>query len=277
MNANGRRFDTGKLVIYLLVSLFASLSLFPFYWSALLATQDTRSIMGMSLRFGSHLLENYRGLEQQVPFTRSLINTLYVTAMATLTSVLVSAAAGYAFSVYQFKGKKVLFTTLMLTMMVPSVVNLVPYFFVIKSVGLLDQFAAVWLPAGVNIFGIFLVRQYVSSSLPSEILDSARMDGLNELQIFLRIGLPLMRPTLLTVAIVVVVDTWNNFMLPLVALQSPDKQILQLVLRSLSGATATPWNLVMTGSFLAIVPLLIAFIFSSKQMMESLTRGAVKG
>lgn len=277
MNANGRRLDTGKLVIYLLVSLFASLSLFPFYWSALLATQDTRSIMGMSLRFGSHLLENYLGLEQQVPFTRSLINTLYVTAMATLTSVLVSAAAGYAFSVYQFKGKKVLFTTLMLTMMVPSVVNLVPYFFVIKSVGLLDQFAAVWLPAGVNIFGIFLVRQYVSSSLPSEILDSARMDGLNELQIFLRIGLPLMRPALLTVAIVVVVDTWNNFMLPLVALQSPDKQILQLVLRSLSGATATPWNLVMTGSFLAIVPLLIAFIFSSKQMMESLTRGAVKG
>jgi multiple sugar transport system permease protein len=266
-----------RLVIYLLVSLFASLSLFPFYWSALLATQDTRSIMGMSLRFGSHLLENYRGLEQQVPFTRSLLNTLYVTAMATLTSVLVSAAAGYAFSVYQFKGKKVLFTTLMLTMMVPSVVNLVPYFFVIKSVGLLDQFAAVWLPAGVNIFGIFLVRQYVSSSLPSEILDSARMDGLNELQIFLRIGLPLMRPALLTVAIVVVVDTWNNFMLPLVALQSPDKQILQLVLRSLSGATATPWNLVMTGSFLAIVPLLIAFIFSSKQMMESLTRGAVKG
>lgn len=277
MNANGRRFDTGKLVIYLLVSLFASLSLFPFYWSALLATQDTRSIMGMSLRFGSHLLENYSGLEQQVPFTRSLLNTLYVTAMATLTSVLVSAAAGYAFSVYQFKGKKVLFTTLMLTMMVPSVVNLVPYFFVIKSVGLLDQFAAVWLPAGVNIFGIFLVRQYVSASLPSEILDSARMYGLNELQIFLRIGLPLMRPALLTVAIVVVVDTWNNFMLPLVALQSPDKQILQLVLRSLSGATATPWNLVMTGSFLAIVPLLIAFIFSSKQMMESLTRGAVKG
>ena len=277
MIAEGRRFDTGKLVIYLLVSLFASLSLFPFYWSALLATQDTRSIMGMSLRFGSHLLENYQGLEQQVPFTRALLNTLYVTAMATLTSVLVSAAAGYAFSVYQFKGKKVLFTTLMLTMMVPSVVNLVPYFFVIKSVGLLDQFAAVWLPAGVNIFGIFLVRQYVSSSLPSEILDSARMDGLNELQIFLRIGLPLMRPALLTVAIVVVVDTWNNFMLPLVALQSPDKQILQLVLRSLSGATATPWNLVMTGSFLAIVPLLIAFIFSSKQMMESLTRGAVKG
>lgn len=277
MIAEGRRFDTGKLVIYLLVSLFASLSLFPFYWSALLATQDTRSIMGMSLRFGNHLLENYRGLEQQVPFTRSLLNTLYVTAMATLTSVLVSAAAGYAFSVYQFKGKKVLFTTLMLTMMVPSVVNLVPYFFVIKSVGLLDQFAAVWLPAGVNIFGIFLVRQYVSSSLPSEILDSARMDGLNELQIFLRIGLPLMRPALLTVAIVVVVDTWNNFMLPLVALQSPDKQILQLVLRSLGGATATPWNLVMTGSFLAIVPLLIAFIFSSKQMMESLTRGAVKG
>ncbi|MGO4742213.1 carbohydrate ABC transporter permease [Serratia quinivorans] len=277
MIAEGRRFDTGKLVIYLLVSLFASLSLFPFYWSALLATQDTRSIMGMSLRFGSHLLENYRGLEQQVPFTRALLNTLYVTAMATLTSVLVSAAAGYAFSVYQFKGKKVLFTTLMLTMMVPSVVNLVPYFFVIKSVGLLDQFAAVWLPAGVNIFGIFLVRQYVSSSLPSEILDSARMDGLNELQIFWRIGLPLMRPALLTVAIVVVVDTWNNFMLPLVALQSSDKQILQLVLRSLSGATATPWNLVMTGSFLAIVPLLIAFIFSSKQMMESLTRGAVKG
>ena len=277
MSADGRRFDAGKLMIYLLVSLFASLSLFPFYWSALLATQDTSAIMGMSLGFGRHLVENYRGLEQQTPFTRSLLNTVYVTAMATLLSVAVSAAAGYAFSVYRFRGKNVLFTILMLTMMVPSVVNLVPYFFIIKSVGLIDRFAAVWLPAGVNIFGIFLVRQYVGASLPGEILDSARMDGLNEPQIFLRIGLPLMRPALLTVAIVVVVDTWNNFMLPLVALQSPDKQIVQLVLRSLSGATATPWNLVMTGSFLAIVPLLIAFVFSSKQMMESLTRGAVKG
>ncbi|MEG9884795.1 MAG: carbohydrate ABC transporter permease [Hyphomicrobiales bacterium] len=277
MIADGRRFDIAKLMIYLLVSLFASLSLFPFYWSALLATQDTRAIMGMSLRFGGHFLENYRRLEQQVPFTRSLLNTAYVTTMATLLSVAVSAAAGYAFSIYRFKGKSSLFTILILTMMVPSVVNLVPYFFVIKSVGLIDRFAAVWLPAGVNIFGVFLVRQYVGAALPGEILDSARMDGLNELQIFLRIGLPLMRPALLTVAIVVVVDTWNNFMLPLVALQSPDKQIVQLVLRSLSGATATPWNLVMTGSFLAIVPLLIAFVFSSKQMMESLTHGAVKG
>jgi len=277
MSHNARRVDVSKLAIYLLVSLFASLSLFPFFWSALLSTQDTKSIMGMSLRFGGHLWENYQGLEQQVPFTHALLNTLYVTAMATGLSILVSAAAGYAFSVYEFRFKKALFSLLMLTMMVPSVVNLVPYFFVIKSIGLLDQFAAIWLPAGVNIFGIFLVRQYVSSSLPTEILDSARMDGLNELQIFLRIGLPLMRPALLTVAIVVVVDTWNNFLLPLVALQSPDKQILQLVLRSLSGATATPWNLVMTGSFLAIIPLLIAFVFSSKQMMESLTSGAVKG
>ncbi|EEW08619.1 binding-protein-dependent transport system inner membrane component [Vibrio mimicus VM603] len=113
--------------------------------------------------------------------------------------------------------------------------------------------------------------------MPKEILDSARVDGLNELQIFFRIGLPMMRSPLMTVAIMVIVAAWNNFMLPLIALQTPDKQIITLVLRSLNGATATPWNLVMTGSFLAMFPLLVIFVLFSKKMMESLIEGAVKG
>lgn len=271
------RFDITKLLVYVFVSLVASVSLFPFFWSGLLSSQSNEDVLGMSLKFGGQLWSNFQELEKQVPFTQALLNTLYVTSVGTLLSIAVSAAAGYAFAVYDFKGKNLLFTLLMLTMMVPSVINLIPYFFIIKQIHLLNEFAAIWLPAGVNIFGIFLVRQYVSTSLPTEILDSARMDGLNEVQIFYKIGLPLMRPALLTVAIMVVVSIWNDFLLPLIALQSPDKQLLQLVLRTLNGANSTPWNLVMTGSFLAMLPLLIAFIFTSKQMMQSLTQGAVKG
>ncbi len=272
-----RRVDIAKILIYLFVSLLASISIFPFFWSALLATQDNASIMGMSLSFGDQFFSNYLQLADSVPFNQAMLNTFIVTTLSTLNAVFVSAAAGYAFAIYNFRGKNALFTTLMLTMMVPAVVNLVPYFLIIKELSLINTLAAIWLPAGVNIFGVFLIRQFVASTMPKEVFDSARVDGLNELQIFFRIGLPMMRSPLMTVAIMVIVAAWNNFMLPLIALQTPDKQIITLVLRSLNGATATPWNLVMTGSFLAMLPLLIIFILFSKRMMESLTEGSVKG
>ncbi len=272
-----RKPDTAKILIYVFVSVLAFISIFPFFWSALLSTQDSASIMGMSLSFGDQFMNNYRELAKEVPFNQAMWNTLVVTVLSTVNSVLVSAAAGYAFAIYEFKGKNFIFSTLMLTLMVPAVVNLVPYFLIIKELGLINTLAAIWLPAGVNIFGVFLVRQFVASTMPKEIFDSARVDGLNELQIFFRIGLPMMRAPLMTVAIMVIVAAWNNFMLPLIALQTPDKQIITLVLRSLNGATSTPWNLVMTGSFLAMLPLLIIFVLFSKKMMESLTEGAVKG
>ncbi|MEF2508322.1 carbohydrate ABC transporter permease [Vibrio mimicus] len=272
-----RRRDLAKVAIYLFVSLLALISIFPFFWSALLATQDNASIMEMSLSFGDQFLVNYQNLAEEVPFNQAMWNTFIVTVLSTINAVFVSAAAGYAFALYDFKAKNFLFATLMLTMMVPSVVNLVPYFLIIKELTLINTLAAIWLPAGVNIFGVFLIRQFVASTMPKEILDSARVDGLNELQIFFRIGLPMMRSPLMTVAIMVIVAAWNNFMLPLIALQTPDKQIITLVLRSLNGATATPWNLVMTGSFLAMFPLLIIFVLFSKKMMESLIEGAVKG
>ncbi|QIW15750.1 ABC transporter permease [Pasteurellaceae bacterium RH1A] len=271
------RIDIVQVIIYIFVSILAFISIFPFFWSALLSTQDNSSILGMSFAVGDQFFQNYQDLAKDIPFNRAMLNTFIITLLSTINSVVLSAAAGYAFAVYNFKGKNILFTLLLLTMMVPSVVNLVPYFFIIKHLSLINTLTAIWLPAGVNIFGIFLVRQYVSSSIPKEIFDSARVDGLNELQIFWRMGLPMMRSCLLTIAIMVIVAAWNNFMLPLIALQTPDTQILTLVLRSLNGAHATPWNLVMTGSFLAMLPLLIIFMLFSKKMMESLTEGAVKG
>ena len=272
-----KRLDSAGILVYIFVSILAFLSIFPFFWSALLATQDTSSIMGMSLGFGDQFFVNYRKLSQEVPFTQAMINTFVVTFLSTVNAVFVSAAAGYAFALYHFKGKKFLFTLLMMTMMIPAVINLVPYFLIIRELSLINTLAAIWLPAGVNIFGVFLVRQFVASTIPAEILDSARIDGLNELQIFFRVGLPMMRSPLMTVAIMVIVAAWNNFMLPLIALQTPDKQIITLVLRSLNGATATPWNLVMTGGFLAMLPLLVVFVLFSKKMMKSLTEGAIKG
>ncbi len=190
---SARRTDVTQIAVYLVVSVLALISVFPFFWSGLLATQSNSAIMGMSLKVGSEFWHNYLELCKQVPFNQAMWNTLVVTCLSTLNAVIVSAAAGYAFAVYEFKGKKLLFSLLMLTMMVPTVVNLVPYYLIIKQLSLVNTLAAIWLPAGVNIFGIFLVRQFVASTLPKEILDSARVDGLNELQIFWRIALPMMR------------------------------------------------------------------------------------
>lgn len=270
----------GTIAFYLVMTLASFMTIFPFVWSAILSTRDRQEFYtpGLSLFLGDSLTANYAILMDAAQFWQSMWNSIVITGWGTLFSILFCSMGGFAFAVYKFRGKNVVFSVMLGSMMIPPVLGLIPYFIIIRALGLIDTHIAVWLPFTAIPFGIFLVRQYVVSAISTEMLEAARMDGATEWRIYWNVVLPLMKPVLGTLAIVQFVFFWNNFLTPLIALSTPEKATVQLVLRSLQGVGGnTPWGAVMLGTTISVLPILVFYAFASKQMMAGLTSGAVKG
>ncbi|MFA0180415.1 carbohydrate ABC transporter permease [Vibrio cyclitrophicus] len=265
------------LGILLVVS--AIITVFPFVWSALLSTRDRSEIFGSGISFaiGDSLAVNYSKLLEIMPFWKAMFNSIYVAFLGTTISLLFCSMGGYAFAVFKFRGKNVLFGMLVGSMAIPPVLSLIPYFMIVKFLGLLDNHMAVWLPFTTTPFGIFLMRQHVIASIPKELLEAAKLDGAGEFRTYWSVVLPLMKPALATLAIVQFVFFWNMFMQPLVVLNNPDNYVITQALRSVQGIPNTPWGAVMLGTTISILPLVITYLFASKQMISGLTSGAVKG
>ena len=257
----------------------AVMTVFPFIWSALLSTRDRTEIFGTGISFaiGGSLAINYARLLEIMPFWQAMFNSIYVAFLGTTISLLFCSMGGYAFAVYKFKGRNVLFGMLVGSMMIPPVLSLIPYFMIVKFLGLLDNHLAVWLPFTATPFGIFLMRQHVVASIPQALLEAAKLDGASEFRTYWSVALPLMRPALATLAIVQFVFFWNMFMQPLVVLTSPESYVITQALRSVQGIPNTPWGAVMLGTTISILPLVLTYLFSSRQMISGLTSGAVKG
>ncbi len=267
------------VILALILIVSALMTVFPFLWSALLSTRDRTEIFGSGISFaiGDSLAVNYQKLLQIMPFWQAMFNSIYVAFLGTAISLLFCSMGGYAFAVYKFKGKQLLFGMLVGSMMIPPVLSLIPYFMIVKFLGLLDNHIAVWLPFTTTPFGIFLMRQHVVASIPKELLEASKMDGAGEFRTYWSVVLPLMKPALATLAIVQFVFFWNMFMQPLVVLTSPQNYVITQALRSVQGIPNTPWGAVMLGTTISILPLVTAYLFSSRQMISGLTSGAVKG
>ncbi|PWI33412.1 sugar ABC transporter permease [Vibrio albus] len=272
---------TKLLMIFLATILIVSavITVFPFIWSAILSTRDRSEIFGSGISFaiGESLKINYAKLQEIMPFWQAMFNSIYIAFLGTTISLLFCSMGGYAFAVYKFKGKNVLFGMLVGSMMIPPVLSLIPYFMIVKFLGLMDNSIAVWLPFTTTPFGIFLMRQHVVASIPKELLEAAKLDGAGEFRTYWSVVLPLMKPALATLSIVQFVFFWNMFMQPLVVLTTPENYVITQALRSVQGIPNTPWGAVMLGTTISILPLIITYLFASKQMISGLTSGAVKG
>ncbi|MDV7103057.1 carbohydrate ABC transporter permease [Vibrio sp. TH_r3] len=278
--------DVSELITKILLAALAAIlivsaliTVFPFLWSALLSTRDRSEIFGtgISLMMGDSLTVNYEKLLEIMPFWQAMFNSIYVAFLGTTISLLFCSMGGYAFAVFKFKGKNVLFGMLVGSMMIPPVLSLIPYFMIVKFLGLMDNHMAVWLPFTTTPFGIFLMRQHVIASIPKELLEASKLDGAGEFRTYWSVVLPLMKSALATLAIVQFVFFWNSFMQPLVVLTTPENYVITQALRSVQGIPNTPWGAVMLGTTISILPLITAYLFASKQMISGLTSGAVKG
>lgn len=267
------------IVLGALLILSAIMTVFPFLWSAILATRDRTEIFGIDLSFalGDSLAYNYEQLLEIMPFWQSMFNSFKVAFLGTTISLLFCSMGGYAFAVYKFKGKNALFGLLVGSMMIPPVLSIIPYYLTVQFLGLLDNHLAVWLPFTATPFGIFLMRQHIVASIPRELLEAAKLDGAGEFRTYWSVVLPLLKPALATLAIVQFVFFWNNFLTPLVVLNSTENYVVTLALRSVQNLPNTPWGAVMLGTFISILPIATFYLFASRQMISGLTSGAVKG
>jgi len=242
------------------------------------ATQSRTDIFSLPppMFFGDDLTANLKILTEKLPFWRNLGWSIYVALASTALTLLFCSMGGYAFAVFDFKYKNALFALVMGTMLLPSFMNMIPTFMIMDVLGWIDQPRALYIPGAASAFGIFLMRQFVATSVPKDLIEAARMDGCSEFGIYARIVLPLLKPALGTLGLITFIASWNNFIGPLIVMRSPENYTLPLALRSLQSPVDTEWGALMAGSAIATIPLIVLFVLSSRQLISGLTAGAVK-
>ncbi len=273
--------DSGPLApwaAYAVVGMGSLIMLAPFYFMFVFATHSRTEIFSLPppMFFGDDLFNNLKILTDRLPFWRNLGWSIYVAIASTVLTLLFCSMGGYAFALFEFRFKKLLFGMVMGTMLLPTFMNMIPTFMIMDVLGWIDQPRALYIPGAASAFGIFLMRQFVSTSVPKDLIEAARMDGCSEWGIYWRIVLPLLKPAMGTLGLITFIASWNNFIGPLIVMRTPEMYTLPLALRSLQSPVDTEWGALMTGSAIATLPLIVLFILSSRQLISGLTAGAVK-
>ena len=221
-------------------------------------------------------LENYRTLFSSYGIGRYIINSVVVSSLATLLALLFVVPAGYAFAKLRFRGRDAVFQALVAAMVVPGQIGMLPLFLELKAMGLVNSYAGALVPWLAGIFGIFLVRQF-TLSIPTELLEAARIDGASEGTILRKIVLPALKPVLITLALFVFLGSWNDFMWPLIVLADQDLYTLPVALAALSREHVQDNELMMAGSVVTVLPVLILFLALQRHYLDGLLAGSVKG
>ena len=279
-NDRYRRMPTpSKLVAYFIVVTGAMILIAPLYFTFVFATHTRSNIFSSPppLWFGDNFASNLALLLERLPFWRNLSISVYVATATTVLNLFLCSLGGYAFAVYEFRFKRQLFAMVLGSMMLPSFLNMIPSFMVMDLLGWLDQPRALYIPGAAGALGIFMMRQYIASAIHKDLIDAARMDGCSEFRIYFSVVLPLLGPALGTLGLITFITSWNNFVGPLVVMQSAENFTLPLALRSMQSPNNTEWGALMAGSAIAIFPLLIVFFFSARRLVAGLTAGAVRG
>ena len=271
--------STSRMLAYAIVGAGALLLVAPFFFMFVFATHTRNDIFSSPppLWFGQALWSNLQLLVERIPFWRNLWMSVYVAGMTTALNLLLCSLAGYAFAVHEFAGKKLLFALVVGSMMLPSFLNMIPNFMVMDLLGWIDTPRALYVPGAAGALGIFLMRQYIGSAIPRDLIDAARMDGCGELRTFWSVVMPLCGPALGTLGLITFINAWNNFVGPLVVMRSVEHYTVPLALRSMQSPNNTEWGALMAGSAIAMLPLLVAFVFSARRLVAGLTAGAVRG
>lgn len=267
------------LTAHIVLVLAVLVSVFPFAWTIVMATNTTQDIYKSppKLTFGSQLLENIRHVLDTIDFFGSMLNTLVVATVTTVLVLFVDSLAAFAFAKFDFPGRKVLFAMLVGFMMLPLQLAILPQFILMSDLGWVGTLKALVPPALANAFGIFWLRQYIENGVPDELLDAARIDGAGFFRQYWNIVLPMIKPALSFLAIYAFVGAWNDYIWPLVVLTDPGHLTLQVALAQLHVGHTTDYSMVMAGVLMASVPLVVVFTLFARGFIAGATEGAVQG
>ena len=268
-----------RLSAYAIVAIGALMMLGPFWFMFVFATHSNREILSLPppIWFGDKFLDNLNQLLTSLPhFWKNVGWSFYVALMSTALNLFFCSLAGFAFAMYKFRFREQLFAFVMATMLLPSFVGMIPTALTMSWLEWMNQPRALYVPGAVGALGIFMMRQYIESAIPSELIDAARIDGCGEFAIYWRIVLPLIGPALGTLGLITFIGSWNNFIGPLIVIRDMEMYTVPLALRSLQGTGQIPWGAISAGSAIAVLPLLVLFMLASRRLIEGLTAGAVK-
>lgn len=266
-----------KILLYTFLTVTSVLTLIPFIWmvAASFMYDGDASVFPPVFIPDPFTLVQYEVLFKRMNVAINFFNSLFLSITVTLVSLFFNSMAGYAFAKYRFKGKNKLFNLLLSSMIIPSQVTMLPLFLMLKTMGLINTYMAIIIPGLANIFGIFLIRQYVMS-IPDSLLEAARIDGAGDFEIYRKIVIPLATPILVTLAIFTFLGTWNDFLWPLIALTDNSMYTLPVALANLMGEHTKDPELMMAGSVVTIIPVIIVFLVLQKYYVRGIMMGSVK-
>jgi len=266
------------LSVHVVLWLCVIISVFPFYWIVVMATNTSQDIYSYppKLWFGGNLLTNIQHLFDKMDFFGSLLNTVIVAVCTTVLVLLFDSLAAFAFAKYEFPGKKLLFGMLLAMYILPTQLAIIPQYEIMVQLGWLGTLKALIVPACANAFGIFWMRQYTSSGVPDELLDAARIEGAGFFRQYWHVVLPCVRPALAFLGIYTFILSWNDYITPLVMLVDPSRLTLQVALAQLYAGHSTDYSMVMSGVLLAVIPLVLVFTFFARGFIADATKGALR-
>lgn len=274
------RQKTVSFFLHLAMLLIVLICLFPVLWMCIISIKTVgESITGFNaLRIKTPTLANYRRLWELIPVWQNAFNSIFTTVIGTVTTLFFCALAGFAFAKYRFPGRNVLFYFVIATMMVTAEAGAIPLFVIMRRIGMIDSLWSLIIPRVATAVGIFYLRQYMLA-VPDEIIDAARIDGCNDFGIFWRVVVPIVRPALASWASLTLIARWNDFFWPILFLRANSKHTLMVSVAQLpvSDGLSTPWQVVLAGTTLVIIPSILIYLLLQMAQKSGLTEGSVKG
>jgi multiple sugar transport system permease protein len=279
--------NVAKTVTYALLTVACLITLTPFAWLACAAFKSRESFFTntflatgdgfLGIAWSQITIENFTRIFTELDFANSILNSFFLSSATAVLSTLTAAMGGYALAKFDFRGKNFVLGVVLAAIVVPSPLLIAPGYQLLYHLHLLDSYWGLLLPAVAPAFGVFLFRQAILNSVPTELLESARIDGCGELRAFFVIVMPLVRPMVGAYLLITFLGTWNNFITPQIVLQDADKLPLSVALAGIQQTYRAEYGMISAGTLLSIAPVAFLFLLLQKEFISGLTSGAVKG
>lgn len=279
MKSARKKAVVSKILVYVILITIAVLMIIPFIWMLSASIKSDRQVFQMNpfvLIPENPKWNNYVAIWTKIPMLKFVENTVFLTIVVTILQLLTSSFAAYSFAKLDFKFKNKLFFAYIATIAMPWQVYMVPQFLMMRKFGLNDKLLAIICLQAFSAFGVFMMKQFYES-IPDELCEAARIDGMSEYRIYTKIMLPLSKPALSTLTIFTFVNTWNDYLGPLIYLKSESKKTIQLGLKMFISQYSSDYGLIMTGSVLSLIPVIIVFLCLQKYFVEGVASTGLKG
>lgn len=273
-----RKHAWGTALYYLVTLLITFIAMVPFVWMISTSLKTRGALMSIPIEWVPEhpTLDAYQTVFERFPFFQTILNSLFISVSYTVLTLLSASLAAYAFTKIRFRGSGLVLGLYLATMMIPTQVTMIPLFVVMNQLGLINHYASMILPSVFKPFAVFMLVQQMRT-IPGDYLDAAKIDGASTFRIYRSVMLPLCVPTLATLSITTFMESWNDYLWPLLMPTDRAKMTLPVALSTLNGQYNTEYNVLMAGSLISMIPILLLYIFAQKYFKNGLMAGGIKG